>query len=72
MKDTLTNTLRELGFTPKQVKRIFNMIHYSGFKSTDVLDVEIHRSYDNSDWLRFYLNNEWEEIHEYQYTYVTR
>ena len=72
MKKTLTETLRELGYTPKQIKRIFNSLHYNGFKATEILDVEIHRDFKNEDWVRFYINNEYGEIMEYNHAYMTR
>ena len=71
-QETVTSKLRNLEFTPKQIKRIFNSLHYNGFKSTDILDVEIHRDFRNEDWVRFYINNEYGEIMEYNYAYMTR
>lgn len=60
MKKTITEQLRELGFTPKQIKKINNYcIHNTAhFKFADLSHVDVI-SFDDGEWLHLYNKDEY-------------
>lgn len=60
MKKTITEQLRELGFTPKEIKKINNYcVHNTAhFKFADLSHVDLHTSYDG-EWLHLFNKDEW-------------
>ena len=60
MKKTITEQLRELGFTPKEIKKINNHCVYDGkaYNFTNLSHVEIHE-FDDAQWLHLFAKNEW-------------
>ena len=60
MKKTITEQLRELGFTPKQIKKINNHCVYDGkaYNFSNLSHIDVH-SFDGSEWLHLYCKDEW-------------
>lgn len=65
-KITITESLREWGYTPKQIKSINNHLHCRGIRFADIERLRICRMGDGTH-IRAYTNFEDGMIYEYIY-----